>query len=222
MKIEVKAAPEKEFWLPCRLCARTTRHEALTHVWREDSAPDGSISWWDDFHTVRCCGCFDISFLQDSTSDDWFIEDQETGQSEPELRRSLYPARVPGIRPLDGKYYLPWDVQTIYIETVSAINSNQRILAGIGIRAIVESVAKNEKAKGKSLEKRIDDLKIKGFITPTGAELLHDLRFMGNAAAHEVKAHTQEELAAALRVVDHLLTGAYVLPREHRPRKTSV
>jgi hypothetical protein len=41
-------------------------------------------------------------------------------------------------------------------------------------------------------------------ITQTEAEILHDLRFMANKAAHEVKAHSTQELNLAFDVVEHL------------------
>ena len=51
-------------------------------------------------------------------------------------------------------------------------------------------------------------------VQTTPATALHSLRFMGNAAAHEMKAHLQKELNAAFDVVEHLLYGVYVLPKQ--------
>jgi hypothetical protein len=51
-------------------------------------------------------------------------------------------------------------------------------------------------------------------IIQTEAEILHDLRFMGNKAAHEVKAHSTQELNLAFDVVEHLLKTVYILPEQ--------
>ena len=63
-----------------------------------------------------------------------------------------------------------------------------------------------------NLENQINDLITAGVITADGGRILHSLRFMGNKAAHEVKAHTPEELGIAMDVIDHLLLGVYILP----------
>jgi hypothetical protein len=51
-------------------------------------------------------------------------------------------------------------------------------------------------------------------LTRTDADILHRLRVIGNSAAHEIKPATQAQVAAAMKVIDHLLIGAYVLPNE--------
>jgi len=215
--LELKSPPDRDFWVICAKCARSTCHRAVTQVAQHDSTPE--VSWWNNYFVIRCEGCHEVSFLHQSGSDDDWIDDPETGEAEPAVAQQVYPQRVAGIRALSESYALPWNVRSVYSETLAAINSDLPILAGAGIRAIVEAVATHQNAKGNNLERRIDDLRSKGFITPIEAELLHDLRFMGNASMHETKWHTQEELAAALRIVDHLLTGVYVLARSHRSRK---
>lgn len=216
--LKVQDPPDQEFWVPCANCGRRTWHKALTYVAREESVPE--ITWWNDYFTLRCEGCHDVSFLHESRSDDSWIEDEETGKSELDITQRLYPAQVEGFRKTEREYSIPRRVHDIYDETITAITSDLPVLAGVGIRLIVEAVAKQQGAQGVNLGKRIDSLKSLGFITATGAELLHDLRFMGNAAAHEVKAHTQRELLKALRVIDHLLAGVYVLPAGHHSRNS--
>jgi hypothetical protein len=59
----------------------------------------------------------------------------------------------------------------------------------------------------------MDDLTTKSVLTPAGAEILHKIRTLGNAAAHEVKPHSEKQLGLAMDVVEHLLTDVYILPR---------
>jgi len=96
---------------------------------------------------------------------------------------------------------------------LTAIGNDQPVLAGIGIRAIIETVCKERSAKGKDLKEKIDDLANLGVVTKDGAKILHSLRFMGNDAAHEVKAHTNEELITAIDVAEYTLKGVYILPK---------
>lgn len=77
---------------------------------------------------------------------------------------------------------------------------------------MVEVVRKERKAPGRDLQQRIDGLVGKGDLTAADASILHSLRTMGNDAAHEVKAHSSDDLTTAFDVVEHLLMGIYILP----------
>ena len=88
------------------------------------------------------------------------------------------------------------------------------VLTGIGIRAIVETVCRERNSPGRVLADRIGGLVALNLITQTEAEILHDIRFMGNKAAHEVKAHSTQELNLAFDVSEHLLRAVYILPEQ--------
>jgi hypothetical protein len=103
-------------------------------------------------------------------------------------------------------------VRNIYHEVHSAISNNQRVLAGIGIRALVEAVCAQKRAAGGNLEKKIDDLATRNVLTKSAAETLHRTRLLGNAAAHEVAPPNEEELEAAMDIAEQLLMNVYVLP----------
>src|SRR5690606_22268304 len=104
-------------------------------------------------------------------------------------------------------------VAAIYRETVAAFVAHLPISGGLGLRAIIKSVCTDYSIQGRHLEGRIDGLQSSGLITPAAATILHSLRFMGNAAAHEMKAHSTEEIANALDIVEILLQNVYVLPQ---------
>lgn len=87
-------------------------------------------------------------------------------------------------------------------------------MTGFGIRAIVEAVCNDKHIVGHNLQLKIDGLRDAGHITKAGALILHNLRFMGNEAAHELKAHERNELKAGFSVLEHLLQGVYVLPQQ--------
>jgi len=122
-----------------------------------------------------------------------------------------YPARMPAGNAIDA-YMLPRKVHDIYIETGLAIESEQYVLAGIGIRAIVETICKDKKAEGKSLYDQINSLVEMSIVTQEGADTLHKLRVLGNEAAHEVKSHNSQQLRLAMEIIEHMLDGTYVIP----------
>ena len=91
------------------------------------------------------------------------------------------------------------------------------MLTAIGIRAILEAVCKGKNAKGKELYKKIDYLIEKGILTENifsknNLNIFHELRILGNYAAHEIKAENNDQISSALKVIEHLLQGLYILP----------
>ena len=90
------------------------------------------------------------------------------------------------------------------------------ILAGIGIRALVESVCREKDAQGRKLEIKIDDLVTKGVLTHSSAETLHSTRVLGNKSAHELIAATDDELDIAMDIVESLIKTVYVIPQKSK------
>ena len=109
---------------------------------------------------------------------------------------------------------LPPNVQSIYQETILAIENEQNILAGIGVRALIETICKDLSAEGKDLYNKINSLKEKSIVTKEGVDTLHKLRVLGNDAAHEVKRHNKQQLSLAIQIIEHMLDGTYIIPHK--------
>lgn len=206
--------------ISCGECACTTRHRVLTEV--RDHIDDGCVTLWRQFQIVQCQGCLTLSFCEASQ----FSEDMdfdEDGQEFIPTTRKLFPSRVAGRPLMNEAHLLSPEVYRVYQETHAALCAELSVMAGLGVRTIVEAVCRDKKMKSRDLQAGIDALQAAGFITPAGAEILHNLRQMGNAAAHEMKAHTQEEIGAAVDVLEYLLQGVYVIPKlaERLPKKDS-
>ena len=210
-RTEVKAPPKEEKLLACAECARLTHHRVLAAVSWSGESPDGDIHAWEEFWIVQCRGCKALSFCSESTNTEDVGHDAK-GEEFLIPTIKLYPSRIVGREKLERAVQLPYQIYRVYDEVHAALSNDLNVLAGIGIRAIVEAVCQNEGLDKGSLEKKINDLAARGTVTKAGATILHNLRFMGNAAAHEVKAHTTEELGTAMDVIEHLLTGVYILP----------
>jgi len=199
----------KQTKVACMHCAGVTNHEILKSVeetgW-EELGPDYYIHWDATNQIIKCCGCETISFRMLSSNS------EEVGPDGAIEHEELYPSRTEGRQPLNDDHLLPSDLERIYRETVSALNNKQPVLAGIGIRAIIETVSKEKNASGRDLFIKINDLVSKGVLTQEGSDILHKLRVLGNSAAHEVKAHKPVELNLAMDVVEHLLQAVYILP----------
>jgi len=198
----------EEYRIPCAKCSTPTFHKVLSSV----DVEIGLISAkaFENYQVMQCQGGKDISFRKGSNHP--VLYPQATAKSRRISSEELYPSRVAGRYSMASTYLLPESVAKIYHETHIAICNKQPVLAGIGIRALVETVCKDKAAGGRNLEVKIDKLAILGLLTKDNAEFLHGLRILGNKAAHEVKPHDEETLGAAMDVVEHLLKTVYVLP----------
>lgn len=202
----------KQYFLSCEQCSSDTKHLVIRSAHYSGSATDLEFDWFEVYQIVECQGCESLSFRK-CTGDSESYYTNDDGGWIPDEKTVLFPARISGRRRLSNTHYLPSEVSNIYDEVTLALSSPQPVLAGIGIRALVESVCKEKTAAGSNLEIKIDDLVTKGFLTQDAAEILHGLRFLGNDAAHEGKPHSAKTLSIALDVIENLLTNVYILPK---------
>jgi hypothetical protein len=213
-KLILNKSQNTEIDLPCVKCLGKTNHKVLTSVDIRGEETDGhwSIQWCDDYQIVECGGCKSKSFRNVSSNSEDMIQISETECDYQELEL-LYPSRIETRKTLEvEEHYLPNKVRGIYKETLTALNNNSPILAGIGLRALIETICKEKEAEGRNLFEKIDDLVIKQVLTPAGSTILHKIRTLGNNAAHEVKPHSEKQLGLALDVVEHILNDVYILP----------
>lgn len=213
--VDINRKTKERCRVPCRICRVETHHIVLesVDVRRYEEHPQAD-NWWDEnsFQIVQCLGCDDISFRKVYMCSENVDGDPDTDETWLDVDIAIYPSRVVGRNKLRQMDCLPWQVARIYDETNAALCSKQPILAGIGIRALIEAVCQQEQAAGRTLEQKIDDLVKLEVLTKSGAEMLHSTRLLGNTSAHEAKPHSEAMLTLAMDVVEHLLTDVYILP----------
>lgn len=197
----------------CKECNRETLHSVIASfdVTIEEDFSHGNWLRWDcQYQTIQCQGCQTVSFRTVSTSSEEELCDHEGNSFHPETIK-YYPSRTKGVRAIDS-FSLPSEVRQIYRETILAIENEQYIIAGMGVRAIIETICKNREAMGDTLFEKIDWLKEQSLVTSDGCTILHKLRILGNQAAHEVKAHDSSQLELAMKIIEHLLEATYIFP----------
>lgn len=212
--VTISTSPDAEEKTHCGSCAHKTQHTVLASAQTKGS--NYFMDWSTTYQIIQCKGCLEISFRSesyDSESSFHYYDDQGVEQFEPNVSESLYPPRAEGFKGLgDSLEILPEEIGRIYKETLDALKSGLPVLAGIGLRAILETVCKNRSATGRSLFEKIDSLVALRILTPDQAKVLHQVRTLGNDAAHEVAPHSIKQLAIAFFVVEHLLQDVYILP----------
>ena len=213
--ITIRGTDDSERWIPCSGCNSKTRHKVLVAVDADQSDPDGF--WKAKYEIVQCQGCLELSFRSNWYTSEETEWDPDQGHEVPVDHEAIYPPRLAGRKPLGDAHNLPPGVRRVYEETHKALTADQPILAGIGIRALVEAVCLDQGAQGANLKDRIQDLVVKGVVTAAGAAVLQRTRLLGNAAAHQAQPHEPDVLASAADVVEHMLEGAYILPHRVAP-----
>lgn len=204
---------EENHKLVCKECCRETFHSIVSSYLEkgnEDCGNGQGVSWESQNQIIQCLGCEVVSFRIVSIFSEDFDYDHK-GEIILNETVKYYPGRSEGLKAINN-YLLPTKVQCIYKETILAIDNEQNVLAGIGIKALIETICKDLDAKGKNLFEKIDDLKEKSIATNEGAETLHKLRVLGNDAAHEVKEHNKQQLLVAIQIIEHMLDGTYIIP----------
>lgn len=196
----------------CRSCGQTTNHNILAEE-NEGYRGDHDFDYDQAYQIIECLGCNTKSFR------DVFEEVEhafQIGENEWEVPTSItvYPRFIRNHSSLDSEYYLPSIIRQIYKEVILSFQEDALILAGLGLRGTVEAVCKDLEIKGHNLETKISELATAGYISSKDAERLHGIRFMGNDAAHEIKRPEVTHLSVALKIVEHMLSSIYILPKE--------
>ena len=195
----------------CNRCDNRTNHLVCSSVERRWG--DDDIQGVDIYEIIRCSGCDTVSFRIGSSNSEDYALDEKGEYFHPETEE-IYPSRLMGRTALEDLYSLPEKVRAIYKETHDALCTKLKILAGIGIRALVEAVCSEEQAEGETLEKKIDDLVKKEVLTKRNAEVLHRTRLLGNKSAHITRASSDSELDVAFDIVENLLETVYIIPKK--------
>ena len=157
---------------------------------------------------IECSGCGSVSYRKT------IIGNSAEGVDEI-LFEEIHPTDRNGHRnPIDFKYcsVVPSNVAQLYGETISCVNEQNRILAVAGMRAIVEAICLSDGLTNGNLVSKINGLHGKGRITKQQADALHEIRFFGNSALHEINAPKDDELILALELIEAMIDHLFIAP----------
>jgi hypothetical protein len=202
--------------VPCLECGGGPRNHDVVReyeqTWVNDEIGEQGATTYE---ICVCRGCETVRFRE--VSWDTFDLDDE---GQPLTKVKVLPEVVISERAPVEIDDFPDQVGRIYLETVRALNAGALILAGGGLRAIVEAICIDQKVTGGNLQKRIDDLVARGLLARPQAELLHEERYIGNAALHEISPPAKADIEDGLLIVEGLINTIYTLPgRAKRLRK---
>lgn len=218
----------------CGRCRCTTQHTVVSsteRVWTEQHEEDigrtGAFAqtWVHEHQVVRCLGCNTASFRELETL---ILADSREACAEG-TRETLFPGAEARTR--KHMALLPKNLSRLYEETITTFNKQCSTLCAGGLRALVEGICQDQgvtqgsvtvklpsggsrqEVRG-NLEGKIAGLREKGVLTERSARILHEHRFMGNEALHELAAISWKELELAIDIIEHMLEHVYEIPEK--------
>jgi ribosomal protein L44E len=119
----------------------------------------------------------------------------------------------PKVTPRELPPEAPAVAREVFAEAALAEAAGAFRLAGIGYRATVEQIVKEQGASGRNLYERITALASNG--VPQGVvDAFHEARMVGNDAAHDALAYSGEELADVADLIEETVLVLYVQPAQ--------
>lgn len=199
--------------LHCVLCKRLTIHTLEARCSGSWSASDGYVHGGDSYSIFRCGACDSVSYETVSWDSETYDHDEDGDIFH--IETSLqYPAPVSAHFSFNTES-IPFKLNQILDEMLYALAGTKMVLATIGLRLAVEFIVKDNNCAGKTLDKKIDDLKVKNLIDDDQKDLLHRIRKRGNDGAHDAIGMDAKELVAGMSIIEGLLEKLYNGPARH-------
>ena len=225
------AEEEQSKWVFCARCGYESRDHRILYEKRQEiyeDEPPCPAAYYQYHRLVECMGCKTIKYVISKTSNSLdnvppsWIEETDlkvypdaSGANKPRQPAINQDAAMDD----DGKLLIPASVWKMYKETIEALNANIRTLAGGGLRATVEAICLDNNVTGSDLMKKIDALVQSNLLTTAQAELLHEERYIGNAALHQLETPPAQDIEDGLGIVEGLITTIYILPSKAKRLK---
>ena len=194
----------------CNSCRQPTNHKVVqsySDIYRrEDNSEmpvDHAEGTWE---IIQCVGCETVSFrVLWLTSEHWATNEDPTEYRYPEVDKDQVPVK--------SFRHAPANIYRIYRESIQSFNIGSYILCAAGLRIVIEGICEEVMAteETKNLDKKIDELHKQGILSKKHAKILQALRSIGNKAVHELSTPPQDDLKAAIEIVEHTLENLYGL-----------
>ncbi len=104
-------------------------------------------------------------------------------------------------------------------EAASCLRTGNYKAASIMARASLEAAVKSLEAKGNNLKEKINDLAARHIITPDLADWAHEIRTIGNNAAHDGTPHTKQDAEDIIDFAEMLYIYLFTLPGRIKTRR---
>lgn len=235
----MKSLAEKTY---CDACRKETNHGIVSSY--ETSPETTNDFWWSKiYHIVQCLGCDNISYVTAYT-DETLIEYNAFGEEYQHTDYKCYPENPhqyinhshTSHQAIDF-YSVPESIQEIYKQICFAYNQELYLLAGVGLRMLIEGICKdisltevenltevvegNQKQNKKDpfsgdLLKKINSLESEKYIVKNQADILHKIRIIGNLSAHGLEPAKRSTIREAICILERIIEQIYVYNADYK------
>lgn len=194
----------------CPYCGRNTNHTSL-HKKTINSSPNNDMHWTKDYEIIQCNGCDNIQFSS-TYSDEYMTGWDDYREEEYSYEdKEYFPKNLLNHNSLNNVYEIPEKIRIVYFETIETLKNKCYLLAGVGMRAVIEAICLDQNIPGRNLEIKINKLVQNKLITDKDASRLHSIRFLGNDSVHEMEVPKEQKLRIALDIIENLLKNLYLI-----------
>lgn len=229
IELKLNKTQDKKLKVLCQSCKNKTQHKVInsvSEIGTEEMDHYNEFHWESDFEIIQCLGCETISFRSEHSNSEGYDYDEDVPYME-----LIYPKRTKDSWNIKNFYNVPVNLKRIYRETIDTYNADCLTLCGAGTRALVEGLCiangitdgeveyKNpdgiiRKKRLDNLQGKINGLAEQGKLTKDNAEILHEHRFLGNTAIHELSIPSKEELILAIEIIENVFETLYEIPQK--------
>lgn len=200
----------------CEECRNNTNQDVIfaTRVLRDEEyiTRQTSVKSYEEYMVVQCLGCNTISFLLRLSGKNFIDEELGRNYLDINFPEREYDNEIPLLNFHDQRK-LPRQLIKLYEEVEIAFENDANMLAGIGLRMLIEAACLEQHIQGSNLKIKIERLHDAGLISKNEIAILDKLREIGNMSAHEIKSFSIYKLKHALEVINHILKSIYILPK---------
>lgn len=225
--------------LYCYNCKRKTNH---CYLQKEEERDIEDFFWSQTFYITKCLGCDNIAFLKEYSDESMKEYNPQNNQYEQYADRTVYPEEplsLPDKRESDMEIRdftsVPELIDMLYSQVVASFNLRHYLLCAIGLRMILEAICKElELTEGNlydlhsgarrinsdgasisraTLEGKINSLYETGVIVWKQTLILHQIRDLGNATAHELEVPKRSTIRSGIEVIENVLHHIFELDK---------
>lgn len=199
----------------CNNCGGDRNHEVL-HMEKTSWDDEEQGIWGNDtYEMLRCSGCENIKLRHTS----YFSEDEN-----PNI--TYFP---PPIFRQEPRWFLDlWlelgneeeNVHALLKEIYIALQNNQRALAAMGIRALLEHIMISKCGDNGSFARNLEQFEAAGFVSKTQRESLDTILEAGHATIHRSFRPSKDDLITLIDIAESIVEGVYIHgPKVERLKK---
>jgi hypothetical protein len=174
-------------------------------------AEEHSICGGDQYDMIKCGGCKSIKLRLEA----WCSEDTDE-HGDPITRTSYYPPAV--FRPKPRWFHdllleVSWNdgnTHELLSEIYVALQNDQRALAAMGIRAILEKVIVEKSGDHGTFSANLKEFENQGYVSRIQRERLKTILEAGHAAMHRLYKPSKEDLITLVDIAESVVESIYI------------